>query len=158
MMNIAKFLQSTVGSKPIVFAAIWTAVVQLLVGVLGTFVLRRFPTEFSMGAFLGILVVITQQNFILFATFSDVTFNMLTEQKSSKMFAALLFLTAIVYIVFGLMLTHFRDQILLAPVDVKSVISRLGSLSQSQDEEDENMQGRTEEDKKENYVQYVDQE
>jgi len=122
-------MQSTYGSAPIVIAAIWTALVQIFMGVVGTFVLRRFPTEFSVGFFLGLLVIVAQQNFILTATFLDPTFNMLSEQKSSKFFAFLILITGITYIAFAIMLTHFRHEILLAPEDVKSVISTLGSMS-----------------------------
>lgn len=133
----AKLMRSKYGSSPIVFAAIWTALAQMFMGAVGTFVLRRFPTEFSVGFFLGLLVIVAQQNLILFATFSDGTFNMLSEQKSSKVFAALILLTAIIYIAFAIMLTHFRDHILLAPADVKSVISRLGSMSHEHDNNSE---------------------
>lgn len=129
----AKLMQSTYGSAPIVIAAIWTALVQIFMGVVGTFVLRRFPTEFSVGFFLGLLVIVAQQNFILTATFLDPTFNMLSEQKSSKFFAFLILITGIIYIAFAMMLTHFRHEILLAPEDVKSVISALGSMSQDGD-------------------------
>ena len=131
-------MRTTYGSAPIVVAAIWTALVQLFMGVVGTFVLRRFPTEFSVGFFLGLLLIVAQQNFILFATFSDVTFNLLSEQKSSKLFAALIFLTAVIYLAFAVLLTHFRDQILLAPVDVKTVITRLDSISRDAGDHDHN--------------------
>lgn len=130
----ARLIHSTYNeAAPISIAAIWTAVVQLLTGLVGTFVLRRFPTEFSVGFFLGLMVVVAQQNFILFATFSDPTFNMLSEVKTSKLFAALLFITGFFYVVFVLMLTNFREHILLAPVDVKRVISRLGSVERGSD-------------------------
>ena len=130
---VANVMKQTYGAAPIVIAAIWTALVQLLMGILGSFVLRRFPTEFSVGFFIGLLVVIAQTNLILFGTFTDPTFNMLSEHTSSKLFAALIFITALVYLVFVVMLTHFRRQISLAPADVKSVITRLGSVSREED-------------------------
>ena len=54
---------------------------------------------------------------------------MLSEVKASKTFSALLFVTGVSYVIFVLMLENFRDHVLLAPVDVKRVISRLGSSS-----------------------------
>lgn len=130
----ARLMHSTYDeAAPISIAAIWTAVVQLLMGIVGTFVLRRFPTEFSVGFFLGLMVIVAQQNFILFATFSDPTFNMLSEVKSSKLFAALLLITGVIYVIFAIMLAHFREHILLAPVDVKRVISRLGSVERDEE-------------------------
>merc|ERR1740139_888595 len=59
------------GSNALSFAALWTGLVQIVMAVLGTFVLKRFPTSFSVGFFLG-LVVVAQQNLIMCATFLDI--------------------------------------------------------------------------------------
>jgi len=62
-------LHSEGGSTAMVMASIWTGAVHLLLGVLGTFVLKRFPTSFSVGFFLGVLVILANQNLLLFGTF-----------------------------------------------------------------------------------------
>lgn len=130
----AKVMHDTYGLEPISIAAIWTAIVQLFMGVVGTFVLRRFPTEFSVGFFLGLVLVIAQQNVILYATFSDVSFNT-SEHKSSRPLAIWMLLTGILYMAFAAMLAHFRHHILLAPVDVKTVMSRMSQQQPSNNSE-----------------------
>lgn len=96
--------------------------------------MRRFPTEFSVGVFLGFLVIMAQQNLILGIFFSDGSLTLQTEISSNQTFAALLLLTSTIYFLFAIMLSYFREYIILAPVDVKSVLSKLESQDGMLDE------------------------
>ena len=52
-------------------ASAWTAVIQFSMAILGTFILKRFPTSFSVGFFLGLVLIVAQQNLVLFGTFHN---------------------------------------------------------------------------------------
>jgi len=97
-------------------ASVWTGLVHLVLGVLGTFVLKRFPTSFSVGFFLGVLVVLANQNLILFGTFHGYGFgNPATNHAFANVAATLFCILAF----FCLLLFHFKKYIVLAPIDVK---------------------------------------
>jgi len=105
------------GSNALSFAALWTGLVQIIMAVLGTFVLKRFPTSFSVGFFLGLVVVVAQQNLIMCATFLDI--DAVNSDGTSHLFSMLCLTLSFIHFVFALVLGHFRHHILLAPVDVK---------------------------------------
>lgn len=111
------YLQQNDGSMALLLASIWTGLVHLGLGVLGTFVLKRFPTSFSIGFLLGVLVVLANQNLILFGTFSTYS------QGSSSInhvFAMLGFALFAVLAFMALLLVHFKDDVVLAPMDEKN--------------------------------------
>jgi len=117
------------GSIALTIAAIWTGVIHLALGVLGTFVLKRFPTSFSVGFFLGVLVVLANQNIILYASFHKYTQG---NSKANQVFAALGFLLFAVLTFMTLLLVHFKSDVVVSPLDTVN----------SHDEND-NPQGRT---------------
>lgn len=117
------------GSIALTIAAIWTGVIHLALGVLGTFVLKRFPTSFSVGFFLGVLVVLANQNIILYASFHKYTQG---NSKANQVFAALGFLLFAVLTFMTLLLVHFKNDVVVSPLDTVN----------SHDEND-NPQGRT---------------
>jgi len=123
------------GSNALSFAALWTGLVQIVMAVLGTFVLKRFPTSFSVGFFLGLVVVVAQQNLIMCATFLDI--DAVNSDGTSHLFSMLCLTLSFIHFVFALVLGHFRHHILLAPVDVKGVVSRdqVGGGGGAQDED-----------------------
>ena len=99
-------------------AAIWTGIIHLILGVLGTFVLKRFPTSFSVGFFLGILVVLANQNLILFGTFHGYSYgNTLTNHT----FGSVGFTLFCILTFFSLLLFHFKRYIVVAPIDTKGL-------------------------------------
>ena len=100
-----------------VIASVWTGVVHLALGVLGTFVLKRFPTSFSVGFLLGVLVILANQNLILFAMFSRYDFG---SPKTNHSFASLGFTLFVVLSFMALLLVHFKQDVVVAPMDVKS--------------------------------------
>jgi hypothetical protein len=109
-------LQALGGSTALVIAAVWTGMIHLLLGVLGTFVLKRFPTSFSVGFFLGVLVILSNQNLILFGTFSGYGYGTIS---TNKIFAGIGFTLFCILAFFSLLVFHFKAHIVVAPVDAK---------------------------------------
>lgn len=99
-------------------ASIWSGIVHLILGVLGTFVLKRFPTSFSVGFFLGVLVVIASQNLILFGTFHGYAYGKTSTNTAFANVGLCLFL---ILTIFSLMLYHFKKYIVVAPIDAKGL-------------------------------------
>jgi len=77
-------LQSSGGSKALVLAAIWTGLLHLLLAVLGTFVLKRFPTSFALGFFLGFLAIVANQNLLLFGVYHAHSFGNSGTNRTSR--------------------------------------------------------------------------
>lgn len=111
-------LQSKGGSKALVVAAIWTGIIHLFLGVLGTFVLKRFPTSFSVGFFLGVVVVLANQNLILFGTFRRYSFG---NPSTNHAFSNIGFTLFLILSFFSLLLFHFKRSIVVAPIDAKGL-------------------------------------
>ena len=102
------------GSVALIVAAIWTGIIHLALGVLGTFVLKRFPTSFSVGFFLGVLVVLANQNIILYASFHKYTQG---SQRANQVFASLGFVLFVVLSFMSLLLVHFKEEVVVSPLD-----------------------------------------
>jgi hypothetical protein len=107
-------LQALGGSKALVIAAIWTGIFHILLGILGTFVLKRFPTSFSVGFFLGVLIVLANQNLILFGTFHGYRFG---TPRTNGAFANLGLTLFAVLSFFSILLFHFKQDIIVASID-----------------------------------------
>ena len=102
------------GSVALIVASIWTGLIHLALGVLGTFVLKRFPTSFSVGFFLGVLVVLANQNIILYASFHKYTQG---SARSNQVFAGLGFVLFTVLTFMSLLLVHFKQEVVVSPLD-----------------------------------------
>lgn len=102
------------GSKALVLASIHSGIVHLVLAVLGTFVLKRFPTSFSVGFFLGILIIIANQNLILFGVFHQYKQGTIGTNLAFSNLSMVLFL---VLSFFSLLLLHFRQDVVVAAVD-----------------------------------------
>eukprot|EP00980_Cylindrotheca_fusiformis_P008057 scaffold1717_cov117-Cylindrotheca_fusiformis.AAC.8 len=100
------------GSVAVLIASIWSGMVHLGLGVLGTFVLKRFPTSFSVGFLLGVLVVIANQNLLLFATFLKFSQG---NQRTNDVFAVVGFSVFCVMSLMSLLLFHFKHEVVVAP-------------------------------------------
>eukprot|EP00580_Thalassiosira_gravida_P020050 CAMPEP_0201670588 /NCGR_PEP_ID=MMETSP0494-20130426/27217_1 /ASSEMBLY_ACC=CAM_ASM_000839 /TAXON_ID=420259 /ORGANISM="Thalassiosira gravida, Strain GMp14c1" /LENGTH=192 /DNA_ID=CAMNT_0048151683 /DNA_START=11 /DNA_END=589 /DNA_ORIENTATION=- len=90
-------------------AAYWSAILHLLLAIAGTFILKRFSTAFTVGCFLGVAVVVSQQDLLLFASFyhyqhGNLMFNLI--------FADLALALCILLTFFSLILGHFRNHII----------------------------------------------
>ena len=115
-------LHNNSGSVAVLIAAVLSGIVHLGLGVLGTFVLKRFPTSFSVGFLLGVLVVLANQNLLVFLSF--VSFGEGVGQ-TSNFFAMIGFFVFIVMTVMALLLFHFkREVVVLANGDNKDDASR----------------------------------
>jgi hypothetical protein len=99
-------------------AAIWAGILHLILAILGTFVLKRFPTSFAIGFLLGILVVCANQNIILFGVYHGYPYG---NVKTNHIFSSLCFTVAVVLTFFTAILLHFRDALVVAPIDVKGL-------------------------------------
>mmetsp|Transcript_31916 Transcript_31916/g.30425 ORF Transcript_31916/g.30425 Transcript_31916/m.30425 type:complete len:183 (+) Transcript_31916:43-591(+) len=86
------------------FAAIWTCIILILLSVLGTVIMRRFQAAISIGFFLGLVFVMSNQMLIVFAIFADRGYQDST-QRAMAVFSFFLFL---VYGFFGSVLAIFR--------------------------------------------------
>ena len=105
-------------------ASIFTGVTHLFLGILGTFVLKGFPTSFSVGFFLGILVILANQNMMLMATFHGYSHG---SPGTNKLFAQLSFVLFLMLASFAVMLYHFKSMIIVAPIDAKGLGGRTNS-------------------------------
>lgn len=101
-------------SVALTIAVVWTGLIHLALGVLGTFVLKRFPTSFSVGFFLGVLVVLANQNIILYASFHKYTQG---SHGANTLFASLGFMLFAVLTFMTLLLVHFRNDVVISPMD-----------------------------------------
>jgi hypothetical protein len=111
------------GSNALVTAAIWTGFVHLFLGILGTFVLKRFPTSFSIGFLLGVLVILANQNLILFGTFHGYGFGTPATNKAFANVGLTLFL---ILTFFSALLFHFKKYIVVAAIDAKGLKGKSG--------------------------------
>ena len=111
-------LQSRGGSHALMLGAIWTGILHLVLAILGTFVLKRFPTSFALGFFLGILVVCANQNIILFGVFHGYPYG---NAETNHIFSSLCFTLSVVLVFFTALLVHFKDDLVVAPIDVKGL-------------------------------------
>jgi zinc transporter ZupT len=107
-------LKGNEGSWALIIASIWTGLVHLTLGVLGTFVLKRFPTSFSVGFLLGVMVVLANQNLIMFTSFASYSqgshsTNSVFSSLGFTLFAALTFMSVI--------LLHFKADIVVMPME-----------------------------------------
>jgi hypothetical protein len=109
-------MKSNGGSVAVLIASIWSGLVHLGLGVLGTFVLKRFPTSFSVGFLLGVLVVIANQNLLLFATFLNFSQG---DQRTNDLFAIVGFSVFGVMSLMSLLLFHFKEEVVVAPMDAE---------------------------------------
>lgn len=117
-------LKSDAGSSALMLASIFTGITHLFLGILGTFVLKRFPTSFSVGFFLGILVILANQNMMLMATFHGYTYG---SSRTNQVFANLGFVLFLMLACFAVMLYHFKSRIIVAPIDAEGLGGRSNS-------------------------------
>lgn len=105
------------GSLALKVASVWTGIIQFIMAILGTFILKRFPTSFSVGFFLGLVVIVAQQNLVLFSTFHSYAHG---TAHANHIFANLALSLFLIYGFFALILGHFRESVVTAQTDSKS--------------------------------------
>ena len=111
MYTVASKLQEvgTSASLALEIASYWSALLHIILSILGTFILKRFSTAFTVGCFLGVTVVVSQQNLLLFMSFhryqhGNAMFNWIFADLALALFFILTF--------FSLILGHFRHHII----------------------------------------------
>ena len=109
--NQASKLQEvgTSASTALEIASYWSAILHLLLAILGTFILKRFSTAFTVGCFLGVTVVVSQQNLLMFAAFYHYQHG---NAITNVIFADLGFALFMILTFFSLILGHFRHHII----------------------------------------------
>mmetsp|Transcript_31397 Transcript_31397/g.47465 ORF Transcript_31397/g.47465 Transcript_31397/m.47465 type:complete len:199 (-) Transcript_31397:41-637(-) len=137
IMSIVEMLnlKGNNGSLALMIAAIWTGVLHLILAILGTFILKRFPTSFALGFLIGILLIVANQNLILFGIFHGYAYGSL---QTNHVFSSLCFTLSVVLLFFTTCLVHFRKDLVVSPIDVKgsNKKSRGGDNENASDEED----------------------
>lgn len=128
VIEMVSLHKSDDASVALVVATVWTGLIHLALGILGTFVLKRFPTSFSVGFFLGVLVVLANQNIILYASFHKYGQG---SSKANQVFASLGFMLFFVLSFMTVLLLHFRNDVVISPVDMG------GARTNDEDDEDE---------------------
>mmetsp|Transcript_6721 Transcript_6721/g.7598 ORF Transcript_6721/g.7598 Transcript_6721/m.7598 type:complete len:190 (+) Transcript_6721:107-676(+) len=109
-------LSQNAASWAFIFAAGWTAFIQIAMAITGTFIIKRFATPFSIGFLLGLVIIVAQQNLLLCVNFyhtknGDIAANIV--------FSNLAFTLFVVYSAFAVMLYNYRNAIMVAPIDAK---------------------------------------
>ena len=99
----------TSASKALEIASYWSAILHLLLAIIGTFILKRFSTAFTVGCFLGVTVVVSQQNLLMFAAFYHYQHG---NSVTNVIFADLGFALFMILTFFSLILGHFRHHII----------------------------------------------
>ena len=115
----------------LMIAAGFTAAFQLILAVIGTFILRRFSTPFAVGFLIGLVLIMAQQNVIL-----SISFHNLASNAANSIFANLAMTLSMIYIFFACILIQFREHVFVTPpglnghtnsFDSASVLSSQGS-------------------------------
>jgi hypothetical protein len=110
-------IKSSGRSQALTLTAVLTGFMHLLVAILGTFVLRRFPTSFSVGFLLGLLVVLANQNLLLEGIFRK---HARQANAKSNLFANMGTCLFIILAFFSVLLYHFKNDIVVAPLHTSS--------------------------------------
>jgi lysylphosphatidylglycerol synthetase-like protein (DUF2156 family) len=111
----ASKMSQTAADKSSGFTAVWTALLLVLISVIGTVIMRRYQTPLAIGFLLGIIFVMVQQMLIVFAFFAEQAQDptnspaLTMSQEAMAVFAFFIFL---IYAGFGSMLAVFRDDII----------------------------------------------
>lgn len=112
--SLAYDLSYNGASEPLIIASIWTIIVQFCTLAVGTFIIKRFSTPFSVGFLLGLVVFVAQQNLMLSVTFWHTQFG---SSLHNIIFANLSFALFVVYSFVAAIMYNYRQDIMVAPVD-----------------------------------------
>mmetsp|Transcript_23174 Transcript_23174/g.34791 ORF Transcript_23174/g.34791 Transcript_23174/m.34791 type:complete len:188 (-) Transcript_23174:1534-2097(-) len=99
------------GSRAVVFSAIWIILYQIGIAGVGTLILKRLPTTFGIGFFLGLISLAIQQNVIISVSYWG--FYEPGKSKANKVFGMIALVLAFVYTGLALLLAHFREFVII---------------------------------------------
>ena len=60
MVKIVINLHKQDASLALILAAVWTVIVQLSMAIIGTLIIKRFSTSFSVGFIEGLVIIVAQ--------------------------------------------------------------------------------------------------
>jgi hypothetical protein len=104
-----------------------------MVGLIGTFIIKRFPTSFAIGFLFGIITVMINLNLIYMITFHHLNNNNFDynadRSSTSRLYSAFSFLLAFDLFIFSMLLFHFQKYIIVAPIDAKGFNNNSNSNS-----------------------------
>ena len=109
-------MKDTNASLALKLAAVWTTILQLVVIVVGTFIIKRYSTSFSVGFLLGMVIVISQQHLLVGITFAHTSYGNWFE---NAIFSNMSFALFAFYFLFAIILMQFKSSIMIAAVDAK---------------------------------------
>lgn len=89
---------------------------QFGMAVIGTFIVKRFSTPFSVGFLLGVVIFVAQQHLMLSVTFWHTAYG---DSGTNAVFSNFSFSLFVLYTFFGLILFNYREDIMVAPIDAK---------------------------------------
>jgi zinc transporter ZupT len=127
-MLLVVSLEQNGASWPFLIAATWTAIIQLGMAVVGTFIIKRFSTPFSVGFLLGMVIFVAQQQLMLAVTFWHTRYG---DFNTNIVFSNFSFALFVVYSFFGCILQNYREDIMVAAVDAKGFGRRKASEDRS---------------------------
>lgn len=125
-------LDESGASKALKVAAGWTGITQLVLAVLGTFILKRFSTPFAIGFLIGLVLVTAQQNVLLFISFHTIN-HTTTNHHVNATFANFALTLSMLYTFFATVLIKFREHIFVKPPHVPGADRQSNNLNDSRD-------------------------
>lgn len=129
MVKIVINLHKQDASLALILAAVWTVIVQLSMAIIGTFIIKRFSTSFSVGFIEGLVIIVAQQNLLLAITFWN---SRRDATGSTFVFTNFAFTLFAVYCIFAAILGQFQDVIDMPVIDdTKSTDRSRKSVSSS---------------------------
>ena len=90
--------------------------IQLGMALIGTFIIKRFSTPFSVGFLLGLVLFVAQQQLMLSITFWHTNYG---DFNTNIVFSNFSFTLFVVYSFFACILQNYREDIMVAAVDAK---------------------------------------
>jgi hypothetical protein len=128
MTLIAIHLETRSGSRAWMIATVISGFWHLLLAILGTFVLKRFPTSFAIGFLVGMLLVGANQNVILFGILHGYPYG---NSVTHHIYATACCLVAMVLCVVASLLLHFRNFLVVAPMDLLGTSTTMDTMTTS---------------------------
>lgn len=121
MTTVANLYKADGASIALVVASFITGIMHLALAVIGSTILKRFPTSFAIGFLLGLLFIFAHQNLILFGVFGSFSFGQI---RTNRAFGAIGFLLFTVLFTMCILLFHFKKYVTVAPIDAKGLSRR----------------------------------
>jgi len=104
-------------SNALLIAALWTAFIQIATAIIGSFIIKRFCTSFSIGFLLGFIVLVAQQNLLVSVAYWGYSENIGGRRSTSLFFSNFAFGLFVVCSAFGIILARYKDFVIVLPMN-----------------------------------------